>query len=316
MSTDFQKATKLLNSFQWMVLPNTHLFGITIETAVETITPAIAEKLLLLNTSNRPVKQGNVDRIASAMQNGNFYPNGDCIRIDQDGNIIDGQHRLLAIIKSGLSFAFEFKRGFVRKEAYMSIDGGSRRSLADRLKHFGFKDCNACSSFTKTGVAYKKDSRTLNQRHPNLDDESCINILKHHPDFRHSYHAMKSWASKDTLFGISDRGTHLVHYLLMKHHRASAIKFFDILTNNYVGLAKGHPVYQLRRVYGQMKAEKKQKKGYDSNNFPAVSGALMAKAFFAFQAGKTISDRKFKWVPGVDEFPDCGEFSIPQGVTI
>ena len=107
-----------------------------------TITPAMAEKMLEKNIANRKVNQANVNRIAADMTTGNYKVNGETIKISSAGEIIDGQHRLLACVKSGMSFDTYIVYN-VEREAVGTIDMGKGRSVADSLNVMG---CNIKSS--------------------------------------------------------------------------------------------------------------------------------------------------------------------------
>ena len=69
-----------------------------------TITPEYAKELLDYNKKNRSLSKATVDRYAEDMRKDNWQQNGEAIKIDWDGNLIDGQHRLAACVKSGVSF--------------------------------------------------------------------------------------------------------------------------------------------------------------------------------------------------------------------
>lgn len=64
------------------------------------ITPRIAKTMLSHNTGNRPLRKAVVQRYATDMENGDWQDNGDPIRFDTNGRLIDGQHRLEAVILS------------------------------------------------------------------------------------------------------------------------------------------------------------------------------------------------------------------------
>lgn len=103
-----------------------------------TITPEMAEKMLEKNIANRKVNQANVSRIAADMATGNYRINGETIKISSTGEIIDGQHGLLACVKSGMSFDTYIVYN-VEREAVGTIDMGKGRSVADSLNVMG---CN------------------------------------------------------------------------------------------------------------------------------------------------------------------------------
>lgn len=103
-----------------------------------TITPQMAELMLEKNIANRKVNQANVNRIAADMATGNYKLNGETIKISTNGEILDGQHRLLASVKSGMSFQTYIVYN-VEREAVGTIDMGKGRSVADSLNVMG---CN------------------------------------------------------------------------------------------------------------------------------------------------------------------------------
>ena len=65
------------------------------------ITPDLASEWLGGNVRNRPVKQPVVDAYAADMAAGRWRDNNTAIAFDRHGTLIDGQHRLWAIIESG-----------------------------------------------------------------------------------------------------------------------------------------------------------------------------------------------------------------------
>ena len=85
------------------------------------ITPAYAAELLKQNTNNRPVRPSHVRFLSEAMQRGEFLFNGDAIRISKDNVILDGQHRLLAVVKSNIALKVVVVRG-LESEVFKTID--------------------------------------------------------------------------------------------------------------------------------------------------------------------------------------------------
>lgn len=122
------------------VLPSIRKTGLysAINVALITITPQMAEQMLKKNIANRKVNQANVNRIAADMATGNYKVNGETIKISPNGEILDGQHRLLACVKSGMSFQ-SYVVYDVERETVGTIDMGKGRSVADSLNVMG---CN------------------------------------------------------------------------------------------------------------------------------------------------------------------------------
>ena len=71
------------------------------------ITPIIAQRIMNGNTDNfRKIDCNRVHLYANAMKNGLWQENGEPIQIYKDGTLANGQHRLSAIIESGVSLKF------------------------------------------------------------------------------------------------------------------------------------------------------------------------------------------------------------------
>ena len=79
---------------------------------LERITPAIAEKYLRENTRNyRKIHKPTAKRYAEDMKAGRWETNGDTIVFDVNGVLKNGQHRLAAIVMSGVTVEIVVVRG-------------------------------------------------------------------------------------------------------------------------------------------------------------------------------------------------------------
>ena len=112
------------------------------------ITPDMAAQMLERNTMNRNISQLNVTRYANDMASGAWEQNGETIKIAEDGTILDGQHRLWAIIESGVTVTMIVVYN-VRKEAVGSIDSGVTRLFHHLLKIKGSQHPTTAAMITK-----------------------------------------------------------------------------------------------------------------------------------------------------------------------
>ena len=78
----------------------------TIEVNTQSIGPDQPKAILATNLKNRDLSQSFVNRYASDMANGKWSDGASMIRIDTNGNLQDGQHRLEAILQSGTTQEF------------------------------------------------------------------------------------------------------------------------------------------------------------------------------------------------------------------
>lgn len=111
--------------------------GIQIE--LEYITKDRAIQLLGTNhDGNRNMSVPTVARYAADMGEGEWLFAGDPVRVDSQGTLIDGQHRLSAIVETDMPQWIIVVSG-VDKAVMMAIDSGRRRQFAQQLamEHFG-----------------------------------------------------------------------------------------------------------------------------------------------------------------------------------
>ena len=94
------------------------------------ITPESAKELLKLNVSNRPLNKVTVDWYAKQMTNGQWTISGQTISISDKNTLIDGQHRLAALVKSGKEIMFNVAYN-VPFESFVNYDSVRSRGLCD-----------------------------------------------------------------------------------------------------------------------------------------------------------------------------------------
>jgi len=103
----------------------------------EMVTPAMAMDWLdHANTSNRKVSEPHVQRLARDMASGEWKLTHEGIAFDPSGILIDGQHRLWAVVMSETPVEMHVWRS-VTREALMAIDCGRARTLGDMLRLSG-----------------------------------------------------------------------------------------------------------------------------------------------------------------------------------
>jgi len=102
------------------------------------VTPEMASQWLRdQNTVNRPVSMSSVTKYAADMAQGQWRDtHQNAIAFFEDGVLADGQHRLMAVVRSGLAVQMYVAFGLSRSDA-MAIDQGRTRSASDALKISG-----------------------------------------------------------------------------------------------------------------------------------------------------------------------------------
>lgn len=106
------------------------------KTALEVVTPEMAREYLTHNTGNRPLRQTWINGLVGMIQRGQWAETHQGIAFAKSGRLLDGQHRLHAIMAAGRSVRLLVTRE-LDEDVFVHIDGGRTRSLQDRLKLIG-----------------------------------------------------------------------------------------------------------------------------------------------------------------------------------
>lgn len=110
-----------------------HLVESSVVTRRILVTPEIARDMLTLNARNRSVRERTVRQFADLMRRGLWTENHpDSISFSQRHELIDGQHRLLAIVSSQQAQPMNVVFG-VAEEAKLTIGSNMGKTLGDRL---------------------------------------------------------------------------------------------------------------------------------------------------------------------------------------
>lgn len=160
------------------------------------VTPSMARRWLGSNLNNRPLRDRRIAKYADDMLNGRWTFAGDPIRFDSDGNLIDGQHRLYALILAEMpSVTFLVIRG-LPPEAQTVMDQGAKRTPGDQLAMRGYKNAQATAASVKQfllwerGLLFRDAKRAIEISSPQIEQwcgehpESVANLVASHGRIR------------------------------------------------------------------------------------------------------------------------------------
>lgn len=121
------------------------------------ITPDEASFVLdNLNNSNRNIDMSRVNMLVEDMVNGNFKDNGDVLRFDKYGQLLDGQHRLYAAMKSKTILKNIGVIMGLEPDVMDTIDRGKKRSVGDVAKLLGYKNAYNVTAMAALHAQYDR----------------------------------------------------------------------------------------------------------------------------------------------------------------
>lgn len=259
--------------------------------SIEKITPEKAAEMLAANLHNRPLRPRHVRTMAMDMAAGNWRLNGEAVKFAKDGTLLDGQHRLAAIVESGATVEIMIVTGLETADQE-TMDAGRKRTLADVLSLRGEENANALASAITIHWRRKIGQITSNA---SPTTQQALRILDEQPGLRLSVTAVNKAART---LRIPQGMSAALHYEMATLNSEDAEDFWSRLTTG-LGLHEKHPIYVLRRKLEENAATIGRKLDR------VTIHAYVIKAWNAYREGREMAI--IRWTRGgatPEPFPD------------
>lgn len=206
------------------------------------ITPDIASELLAKNNDNRPIAHNKVCQYARDMAAGNWPLNGESVIIAADGNVNDGQHRLLACIEAGTGFETIVVFG-VDRDSRLTVDQGRARGAGCYLGMEGVPNANAVAAMSRMALAFEiTEGRSVEIRNGITNAEVMAYHAKHESDLHECFSAANvtgagaAYASP-SIFGL--------WAFLLRHYGDTSLRYIQQV-NSGANISTTDPAYRVR----------------------------------------------------------------------
>lgn len=238
------------------------------------VTPALAKDWLKKNIArNRKVVPGLVLKYAEDIRAGNWRLNGSTIVMGQSGEIIDGQHRLLAVIEAGREIRTMVAHG-IPNDAFETVDSGRRRQPSDVLSILGYGNTTQLAALASMWLWWEKYQRVANpgsQYAAPTTQEIVACVGAHHADF---LEAIGKTSPMRKLFGGAS--IHAFYWLKLGEIDKSDRDFFFERLGDGQALVIGDAIYALRQALLNMRARNRVLT-------PELMGGLIVKGWNKFR---------------------------------
>lgn len=256
-----------------------------VRVSIERIGPPEARDYLELNTKNRRLIHRHFERLSDIMAAGDWWMNGEAIIFGADGTLLNGQHRLHAIIRSGAIIDVLVVRG-IDEDAFRTLDGGRTRTTGEVLAMDGEKNANdvasavqALISFFDAGGSVLGSTSKFRKATPPL----TARVLDAYPQIRDSVVAMK----RNSLY--RNQHSFMLHFLFSIIDAAVADDFACVLADGHADVGRPFMVFREHLIRVPSRSDLRR--------------AYAAKAIKAFNAEvEGHRPKLFKFSPG-EEFP-------------
>ncbi len=235
------------------------------------------------NNNNRPISKKNVIFIRNEMLENNWIFDGTPIRFDAEGNLQDGQHRLMALSETeNKSYPFLIQLG-LNKKAFNVMDVGKKRSAADVFAIEGVKQPKIASTAIKLYWTLNNNLFALQtSMNKGLSNKNSYRVYIENPDFdSYVQKAINHNASSGKKL-LSDSTVAAFWYLFAKTTTTKDADEFMTKLLKGTGLEEGSPILLLREklVDSKMNINHRLKR--------AEKNKYVALAFKKFRNGVTL----------------------------
>lgn len=255
------------------------------------VTPKLAEDWLGHNSHNRGLRNAHVEELAGAMRRGEWMMNGDAIRFAIDGTLLDGQHRLWAIVESATAImslvVFDLPL-----DAQDTMDLAKRRNLKDVLQLRG--EPNAASLAATLTLKWRLDEGFVRYTSRRPSVAQALAVLQEHPGMRE---AVKAGHRLKNRFRISGAVISVCWYEFTAFDPVLAETFINRLFDG-MGLQEGSPLLALRRWM-----ERQANSAAGARSSSVMAHALFIKAWNALREGRHID--QLHWRAATEAFPEA-----------
>jgi len=268
----------------------TPINSVTSKTMV--VTPKLAEEWLGRNSHNRPIRQRAVDDIAAAITRGEWILNGDSIRFSVNNVLLDGQHRLWAIVLAETPVQTLVVNG-LPEDAQETMDVGARRSLKDALSLRGYANSSKLSAALNYLWRYQNGYVRFAAAKPTI--AQAIATLESNPSFIDW--VMTSDRARHR-FRLSTSMLSTAMYELDGIDNDAAMVFFDKFVEG-ANLDAHDPILVLRKHF-----ERQAVSAVGARSSSAMSHALIIKAWNAWREGRQVETLQWRTAgTNAEQFP-------------
>ncbi len=237
--------------------------------------------LLEKNTLNRPLSDQHVARIAKQIEDGKWQFNGDTIKIASTNDVLDGQHRLWAVVEAKQAVETIIVYG-IEREAFATIDTIRRhRSFADTVALSGGRRNRQVIATALTWLIRWQRGviETYKQPQNRLENSDIEEAFRQNPGM------VPAAESAMRLRGLGNAGIIAFFYYVLANRSPELADRMIASLSDPSALPIDHPFFRLR-VYFTTEHHKRKE--------PEITIAYMVKAANAVYEDKLISNLSWR----------------------
>lgn len=219
-----------------------------VEVTIQVITPEDAAMLLQTNVNNRKLSRRRVEMYANDIKRGMWKLTGDTIKLAKNPKtgevrLIDGQHRLHAIVSAGMPMQTVVATG-LNEDAFSVIDRGKTRTYNDVLGMSNIKNSNTVASVLRPIIAIEAGLNPYGNGMELVTPEDVVQYAQENDEMV-QWAVNRSFKMRERVSG-SGTAWAMFMYLLAQRHGIKMAEAFTESVLSGVGYREGDPRAALR----------------------------------------------------------------------
>ena len=261
------------------------------------VTPGDAQEILDRRANNRPIRERRASAIAEEIRIGRFAENGESLIFDDQGKLMDGQHRMRAIVlanKPIISFCVHD----VPRKYFATIDDCSKRTGGDVLGIAGHQHAMVVASVARWIIKYDSGfSPSPGSAWVTIPNRMIVEITKKNNDITDAVTFILSLSEIKRIMPPSIAS--FCYLMAARHDHKKAQEFFTKLASGEQ-LETGNPILTLRNRFIDLAGQKHTALGVEKT-------AWIIKAWNAFVDGREMKIVRWFGRTRNEAFPRFGE---------
>lgn len=217
------------------------------------ISPTIAQRMLDSDTAvrettkakNRKLSVTHVNYLAKEMAAGRWVLTGSSIQFNELGELIDGQHRLVAIIRAGMTVPCYVVTG-LPTQAFFALDQNKKRTTRDILHALEYK-YDAYLGAAVLHILNWEGQKLFYKNRGQISSQEVVEWIDANPKIMDSAHmVLGSTTARTRQQGFKPGLLMALHFLFGQRNKGSATYFMEALSTGKFDLPSDDVIFLLR----------------------------------------------------------------------
>jgi hypothetical protein len=215
------------------------------------ITPEMAAQWLVRNKKNRRIRPSVVNAYTRDIESGEWPVNGETFKFDWNGDLLDGQHRLQAIVQSGKTMRSIVVTG-LPPDARDTVDTGITRTASDTATLKGIPHSVIQTAAARAALILASGDTNLNRK---VSTTEILHFILAHPELEEA--ARRASEVRKEVPGCRPSLLAYAYFMMAQVDSEDTHDFWDAAANLFPAYV-GDPAVALAKRFNELALKRQQ----------------------------------------------------------